>query len=47
MANLLKKETDVDAFDLITSVLVRNFEKSLSIPIPRELINFRTVKGLR
>lgn len=45
IGTLLKKAEKVDAFDLIAAALIRNYHKSESVKLPRELVNFRTVKG--
>lgn len=47
MSTLLKKATVVDEFEVISAVIARNFHKSKQVNLPRELIGFRNVKGVK
>ena len=42
---LLKKETKVDDFSLISAVLARSHHNNKNLSLPGELVNFRNVKG--
>ena len=45
MNTLLKKDTKMDDFSLISSILARSHHHNNSVLLPGELINFRNVKG--
>lgn len=42
---LLKKETDVDPYDLVTAVIARSVTNGAKLGLPAELVDFKNVKG--
>lgn len=44
---LLKKEERFDPFDAVSAIVAREVVHAKTLPIPKELIGFRNVKGLK
>jgi len=45
MESLLKKDTEIDPYDVITSIIARNVSKEAKLSIPKELLSYRNVVG--
>lgn len=43
--SLLKKDTEVDTFDLVTAVVARSVANGVKLGLPAELVDYKNVRG--